>query len=856
MNRPAPPIGRSIDPVQARHLLETARVRPGDPLHAAVVAPGGYGKSTLLARLARCYLDAGLEVFGRTTLLTGLPDSAEPAASVLIVDDAHQLEDDRVARLRELAERGWPRLVLGLRPWPRSTALRELLGVLSGDDPVVVLTPFTPDEVAQFVAAAHGEAPSASVARFLHAHTGGVPRYLARVVEAGDVAQGQASVQPQVPAHVVEGFRADLEVLDEDVSRFLIAAEAGAGHDFALLRELLSLDQAGVARVLDAARATGLFGQDGDLVPIGGRAVRSLSPVQRRSEVLQCLIELRLRDGQPVLELARSLLGTGTSGAVVARAFEAAAHESMPGDPALASTFFAAAAKAGRPAHTLAPGWAYAAALSGDLATALRLSDGMITAPDPAERGKGAAVAATVAAHRGELARSVELHEWSAGVSAASFGAIGLIGTGQRAKAEEALAQPVPAVVPTVLAATAVRMARGIHQTLSDDPAEALSTLLGAAALLEPAGPVTLLPDSPAALGAIVALHAGELGLAESVLARAIAARTGGEPLVARHRLLLGWVSMLRGELSTASAQAVLVRSTAGTLQPRDEMFLTALEAGVARRDSNLGALRRAWGRAYDAAMRHPVDLFTLLPLGEMAITAARLGEHGRLAHQLTRANGLLAQLDDPPLWTILVRWNALYAAITMEDEESAREQLAALAGHTWYSRYGSVLFTAAQSWLDVLSGSVIPEQVLSAAGELHRLGLRWDASRLAGQAAIRTVDRKAMVALLDAARQFQGSAGARLPGPRRGDDATPPAAPSADLNALSEREREVARLVVQGLTYKQVGYRLFISGKTVEHHMARIRAKLGATDRRELLATLRHLLGVQDSPDAPPRPE
>ena len=56
----------------------------------------------------------------------------------------------------------------------------------------------------------------------------------------------------------------------------------------------------------------------------------------------------------------------------------------------------------------------------------------------------------------------------------------------------------------------------------------------------------------------------------------------------------------------------------------------------------------------------------------------------------------------------------------------------------------------------------------------------------------------------------------------------------------LSEREREVASLVVAGLTYKQIGDRLFISAKTVEHHMARMRQRLGATSRSDLLAQLR----------------
>ncbi|MGH3924744.1 MAG: helix-turn-helix domain-containing protein, partial [Pseudonocardiaceae bacterium] len=64
-----------------------------------------------------------------------------------------------------------------------------------------------------------------------------------------------------------------------------------------------------------------------------------------------------------------------------------------------------------------------------------------------------------------------------------------------------------------------------------------------------------------------------------------------------------------------------------------------------------------------------------------------------------------------------------------------------------------------------------------------------------------------------------------------------------------SEREREVASLVLAGLTYKQIGAQLFISAKTVEHHVARIRQRLGATTRAELLAQLRTLSAQPETP-------
>jgi DNA-binding CsgD family transcriptional regulator len=56
----------------------------------------------------------------------------------------------------------------------------------------------------------------------------------------------------------------------------------------------------------------------------------------------------------------------------------------------------------------------------------------------------------------------------------------------------------------------------------------------------------------------------------------------------------------------------------------------------------------------------------------------------------------------------------------------------------------------------------------------------------------------------------------------------------------LTERESDVARLLVTGLTYRDIGSRLFISAKTVEHHVARIRRRLGAQSRAEMLSMLR----------------
>jgi DNA-binding NarL/FixJ family response regulator len=66
-----------------------------------------------------------------------------------------------------------------------------------------------------------------------------------------------------------------------------------------------------------------------------------------------------------------------------------------------------------------------------------------------------------------------------------------------------------------------------------------------------------------------------------------------------------------------------------------------------------------------------------------------------------------------------------------------------------------------------------------------------------------------------------------------------PQAAPSPARAAttLTRRERQVADLVAQGLTNKEIAARLVIAQRTAEGHVARIRAKLGFTTRTQLAA-------------------
>ena len=71
-------------------------------------------------------------------------------------------------------------------------------------------------------------------------------------------------------------------------------------------------------------------------------------------------------------------------------------------------------------------------------------------------------------------------------------------------------------------------------------------------------------------------------------------------------------------------------------------------------------------------------------------------------------------------------------------------------------------------------------------------------------------------------------------------NDSAPTVAQSPVLAALSDREREIATLLLEGLSYAQIGKELFITRSTVSFHLTRIYAKTDTTSRHEL-AELTH---------------
>jgi DNA-binding NarL/FixJ family response regulator len=76
----------------------------------------------------------------------------------------------------------------------------------------------------------------------------------------------------------------------------------------------------------------------------------------------------------------------------------------------------------------------------------------------------------------------------------------------------------------------------------------------------------------------------------------------------------------------------------------------------------------------------------------------------------------------------------------------------------------------------------------------------------------------------------------------KSGADAPPP----VWLDAVTEREREIIRLVGQGLSNKEIAYQLSISDSTVRHHMTNIFDKVGVLNRQNLLIHTHHVRSLR----------
>ncbi len=299
-----------------------------------------------------------------------------------------------------------------------------------------------------------------------------------------------------------------------------------------------------------------------------------------------------------------------------------------------------------------------------------------------------------------------------------------------------------------------------------------------------------------------------------------ITAHRDREPTT-RRRLLSAWLDLRAGRLT--EVRDGLVAAGGVPILRRDAVFAAAITVGLARRAGDLDALRATWHRVAPVVAGADVEVLLLDAWGELSVAAALVApaERDTIVAAMTAA----AARAGAPAWCAAVdQWWTLQRAVVADDAAvapAAARRLTALAEHD--PRVGPRA-DAALAWASILTGSSDPAGIVRAAEGLATAGRPWDAAALCGAAAERLPGQATARELHAAGRSFRAKV----------------ATENQAGGGLSARERAVGTLLLDGLTHKEIGARLYLSPKTVEQHVAKLRQKLLATNRAELVTALR----------------
>lgn len=801
-----------VPPAARRALLELANA-PTVPVKVLITGGIGTGKTTVLAAARDTLRRSGL------TVLACPPPDGEPPETALVIDDAQLLTDTELLRLTERVADSRLTVVAAAEAREHHRALRALTMALERDRPRISLGPLP-------------------VAEHLRDCTAGLP-FLIHAVSA----RAQAPAQAAKVALIERLRRLDEPTLDTllmmSLTHELGVSDVAAALGISVTDARGLVDRAHASGLIESSHTAAFLQSVHDAIAqiVGNahhhevetsllRSQLDISPVS--AELALRLAEHGLRDERLADILTRYAADTRDASVRCARLYRAAVHAGAKG---------------------LTVRLADALARTGDCTAAATLADDLLSSPDATERAAAVRVAASVAVHDGNTGHAAELFGWlgphpDTMVSSAAtivFAANGDLAT---ARATLRLKDAGP---PTMAARCARNLAEGLLLTM-DQPYPVAMAKLGQAIATEQSLS-QVIPDSPAALVTLAAIHAGDPVRARSVIGRAV--RAGADPLFQRRHLLLsGWIKMQEGQLPSASAD--VAAASAGThLHRRDALWAAALQTAISRRTGDIGALQQHWYAAMEALAEYSLDLFALLPLGELWVAAARMRQVDQLQHTLDQALTLLDSLGNPALWSNSLHWAGVHAGILANSPESVAPHGQALGAMVAHSTLAQALSDAGRTWLRVLAENVDADEVTAAARSLSHVGLTSDATRLAGQAALQTSDARVSGAMLQLARDLKLGNGFGEPPSGAGDtepaSGTPPAPRQPPAGSpLSDREREVAELLLLGMPYRGIGARLFISAKTVEHHVARIRQRLGAGSRSEMLSMLRAMLAPE----------
>ncbi len=346
-------------------------------------------------------------------------------------------------------------------------------------------------------------------------------------------------------------------------------------------------------------------------------------------------------------------------------------------------------------------------------------------------------------------------------------------------------------------------------------------------------------------------------------LDRALAAVPRHTVLRARALLFDAFLALMQGDTAAGLSLLDEGRALGEELGDRDVLAHATLVAGLAAHcvgdyPSCAELLNRAL--AEQEAAGHKIG--TLMSLNTLAATVGHLGDRERATElferslELSRSHGERAGLA----------WNLTIFAIHLwqcgDDEratELAREGLA--LGRVFGDRLNAATNLQTLAWLLTRKGRhADAARLLGAAEEIGRaMGLTpTRVKRLAefresclavlrsvmGDKALgRELRRGRRMTLDEAIEEALGERAKAMPA--RPDEtaavAEPtrpaPVTPAAEPSPLTRREREIAELVAQGRSNKEIASALVISQRTVEGHVEHILDKLGFASRAQIAA-------------------
>jgi DNA-binding CsgD family transcriptional regulator len=807
------------------------------PARAMVVGNAGSGKSTVLRHLHRKLAEHDREA----SLMTGgEADVARvPRSHVLLVDDLHLMDAEQLEHVRIRSDDPESALVVTSRPWPLSDALTTITRQLERTRPALVLGHVSRSDILTYLTSRGQLIPNACVDHILSA-TGGVSWLVSEALMAHDERDClDDAAHAELASALQERIAHRLDTLDSDLRRTIEVLCVATGQ----ARPALGTPEHGDDSIMQGY-AEGLLMRNGQPVPLVRATVRATIPVHRLIDVSSGLAEVIARSAETGDPGAHAWVGL-IHDPEVAAALVRHGDAMLASHPRRATELYRAAIESGVDQARVTARQALAAWTAHDLDAAGVLIEAAPPAARDIDGDRLADVAAATWAARGMLEQSAEVYRAAPPEAPESRvrAMIAEFGVGADTALHVRDAETETTGAPSALGISLQLLRRGLSASVAADGSQTmLIDLVRASEMYTSSRTSMPTPELPAVIAATVAINLGDLVTAHSVIDDAISGGHGGA--WARTRLLLwrAWIAVQQARPTEARESLARALECAPTISPRDALLARAVQVAVARRYEDAAGLQAAWRQARPSILRTEIDLYLLLPLTELVCSAAKVGDTERIAPHFARGLQILDALGSPALWSTHLRWAGIQQGILLSRPEDLAPHAHALVSAAPTNRIAAIMAKAGRVWTSVLAGSVDADAVEASARGLASTGLAWDAARLAGHGAGRTSDRKVAARLLACARELHPIDAARQPTASGSEtSASPPS--TAATEVLSERELEVAKLVLQGKTYAEIGETIFISPRTAEHHIAHIRRRLGASSRSDVIAKLRVLI-------------